>query len=105
MEALGLKLVAARPAEGLTAVYLPAGIDGKSFLKRLQARFGIKLAGGQGPLADKVFRIAHLGLVDQADILATVAAIELVLVEMGQAVKLGSGVAAASQVLAEAGGF
>jgi len=104
MEALGLKLVAAKPAEGLTAVYFPAGIDGKAFLKRLQARFGVKLAGGQGRLADKIFRIAHMGIVDELDILATVAAIELVLVEMGQPVKLGTGVAVASRVLAEATG-
>jgi aspartate aminotransferase-like enzyme len=57
----------------------------------------------QGPLADKIFRIAHLGVLDELDILPTIAAIELVLVEMGQAVKLGEGAAAASRVIAEAG--
>jgi serine---pyruvate transaminase len=101
MEALGLKLVARRPAEGMTAVYFPAGIDGKAFLKRLHSRFGLKLAGGQGPLADKAFRIAHFGILDELDILAALAAMELVLVEMGQPVKLGVAVAAASQVIAE----
>ncbi len=102
IEALGLRLVAARPADGMTAVYFPEGIDGKAFLDRLLGRFGLKLAGGQGPLTGRIFRIAHMGLVDELDVLSTIAALELVLVEMGQNVKLGTAVTAASQVLAEA---
>jgi aspartate aminotransferase-like enzyme len=43
-----------------------------------------------------------MGILDELDVLATIAAIELVLVEMGQTVKLGSGVGAASLVFAEA---
>lgn len=100
VQALGLRLAAARPAEGLTAVYFPEGLDGKRFLARLETRFGIKLAGGQGRLKDKVFRMAHMGIVDELDVLSALAAIELTLVEMGQSVKLGTGVAAASRVLA-----
>jgi serine---pyruvate transaminase len=103
IEALGLRLVAARPADGMTAVYFPDGIDGKAFLARLQARFGIKLAGGQGPLKGRIFRIAHMGLSDELVVISSLAAIELVLAEAGQDVKLGVGVAAASRVLAEAG--
>lgn len=101
VEAIGLKPVAARPADGLTAVYFPPGVDGKAFLSRLEARFGIKVAGGQGPLKDKIFRIAHMGMIDELDVISTVAALELVLAEMGQSVKLGAGVAAASQVVAQ----
>jgi aspartate aminotransferase-like enzyme len=101
LEALGLRLVAARPADGMTAVYFPDGIDGRALLDRLYQRFGVKLSGGQGPLKGRIFRIAHMGLVDELDVLSALAAIELVLVELGQDVKLGVGVAAASQVLAE----
>jgi aspartate aminotransferase-like enzyme len=101
IEALGLRLVAARPADGMTAVYFPEGLDGKLFLSRLQARFGVKLAAGQGPLKGRIFRMAHMGLVDELDILASLAALELVLAEMGQDVKLGTAVAAASRVFAE----
>jgi len=101
VEAIGLKLVAARPADGLTAVYFPSGIDGKAFLSRLESRFGIKVAGGQGPLKDKIFRIAHMGMIDELDVISTVAALELVLAEMGQSVELGAGAAAASQVIAQ----
>ena len=97
--ALGLKLVAKRPAEGVSAVYLPEDIDGKKFLARLEERFGIKLGGGQGPLKGRIFRIAQMGLVDEVDILGCLAAIELVLSEMGKSVVLGSAVAAAGKSL------
>jgi aspartate aminotransferase-like enzyme len=43
-----------------------------------------------------------MGMIDELDIVSTLAAIELVLAEMGQDVKLGTGVAAASRVFAEA---
>ena len=99
-EALDLRLVASRPGDGMTAVFIPEEIDGKAFLGRLTERFGIKVAGGQGPLAGRIFRVAHMGLVDELDILGAIAAVELVLVEMGQPVELGVGVAAASRVLA-----
>ena len=99
--ALGLRLVAARPAEGLTAAYLPDGVDGKAFLDRLDQRFGLKLGGGQGPLKGRIFRLAHLGMVDELDLLAALAGIELVLAEMGQPIKLGASVAAASEVIHE----
>jgi aspartate aminotransferase-like enzyme len=101
VEAIGLEVFAARPADGLTSVRLPADVNGSQFLKRLEGRFGIKVAGGQGHLKGQIFRIAHMGIVDELDILGTLAAIELVLDEMGRPVELGAGVAAASRVLAE----
>jgi len=100
IEALGLKLVAGRPADALTAVYFPEGLDGKEFLRRLEERFGVKLAGGQGPLAGRIFRIAHFGILDELDVISALAAMEMVLAEMGQSVKLGKGVSAASRVMA-----
>ncbi len=102
VEALGLRLVAVRPADGMTAVFFPDDVDGKQFMARLQNRFGIKLAGGQGPLKGRIFRLAHMGGVDELDIISSLAAIELVLAELGKDVKLGSSVAAAGRVLAEA---
>jgi aspartate aminotransferase-like enzyme len=102
VEALGMRLVATRPADSLTAAYFPEGVDGKAFLKRLEERFGLKLAGGQGRLKGKILRIAHFGVIDELEILSALAAMELALVEMGQSVKLGASVAAASAVLAGA---
>jgi aspartate aminotransferase-like enzyme len=102
VEAMGLGVFARRPAEGLTAVRFPQGIDGARFLRRLEERFGVKLAGGQGPLKGQICRIAHLGLIDELDILGTLAAMELVLAELKHPVTLGAAAAAASRVLAEA---
>lgn len=100
--AIGLEPFAARPADGLTAVRFPEGLDGSKFTKLLETRFGIKVAGGQGDLKGKIFRIAHMGIVDELDILSTLSAIELVLDEMGRTVEFGASTAAACQVLAEA---
>ena len=98
---MGMPLVTDRPADSFTAAAVPEGIDGKQLLQRLESRFGVKLAGGQGPLKGKIVRIAHMGIIDELDILATIAALELVLTELGRPVVLCSGVAAASRVFAE----
>jgi serine---pyruvate transaminase len=102
LDAIGLRLAATQPADAMTAVYFPEGLDGKAFLSRLQSRFGIKLAGGQGLLKGRAFRIAQMGIIDELDVISTLSAIELVLAELGQNVKLGAGAAAASRVLAKA---
>jgi aspartate aminotransferase-like enzyme len=99
IQALGLEPFAARPAEGMTAVRFPEGLDGAAFLQRLESRFGVKLAAGQLALRGKIFRLAHFGVLDELDIIATLAAIEMVLDEMGHPVTLGSAAAAAGRVL------
>jgi serine---pyruvate transaminase len=100
VEALGLTVFAQRPAAGLTAVRKPAGVETGKLLARLQERFGVKLASGQDKLKGEIFRIGHFGLIDQVDVLGVLAALELVLAELGQPVTLGSAVAAASRVIA-----
>ncbi len=99
MQAMGLELFAARPATGMTAVRVPDGIDARQFLKRIEQRFGVKLAAGQGALEGKIFRLAHFGVLDELDVLGALTAIELVLDELGHEVTLGAAVAAAGRVL------
>jgi aspartate aminotransferase-like enzyme len=101
-KALGLELFAARPADGLTVVQVPAGIDGVELLTKLEKQYGMKLAGGQDHLKGKIIRLAHMGYIDQFDVLTALAGVELVLLEMGFPAVAGRGVAAAQQVLAEA---
>ncbi|HLH72517.1 MAG TPA: alanine--glyoxylate aminotransferase family protein, partial [Chloroflexota bacterium] len=50
----------------VTAVKVPSDVDCSRLLKLLQAD-GIVLASGQGALAGKIFRIGHLGMIDDAD--------------------------------------
>ena len=99
MRAMGLEIFAQRPAAGMTAVSVPDGVDAGELLARLETRFGVKLASGQLALKGRIFRLAHFGQLDELDILATLAAIELVLDELGHPVTLGAAAAAASEAI------
>ncbi len=101
MKALGLELFAERPADGLTVAKMPEGVDSSAIITKLEKQYGLRLANGQDTLKGKIIRLAHMGYTDPFDVLAALSGIELVLLEMGVAVKPGSGVAAAQQVLAE----
>jgi len=99
VEAMGLALFAKRPANAVTAVSVPNGVDGKRLLKHLQDRYHVTLAGGQGEMAGKIFRIAHMGFIAPFDILVALAALELSLLELGASVTPGDGLKAAQAVI------
>ena len=98
VEAMGLGVLARDPADSLTAVLLPEGFDEPTFRKRLRGEYGIVVAGGQDQLKGRVFRINHMGYVDETDTLGAIAAIEVLLAKMGHKLTLGAGVTAAMQV-------
>jgi aspartate aminotransferase-like enzyme len=98
VQALGLELFAEHPGCACTAVKTPGGIEGGAIVKGFRKR-GITIAGGQGSMKGKIFRIAHMGHVDSSDVLIALGALELVLADLGYPVKLGEGVRAAQQVL------
>jgi aspartate aminotransferase-like enzyme len=94
--ALGLSLVSPRHfGDALTAFYPPAGIEAPEVVKGLKAGFASTVAGGQGQLAGRIARVAHLGYYDATDILGLLAALEIVLRRLGHAFPAGGGVAAA----------
>ena len=99
MTAMGLELASRMPADSVTAVRYPPGVD-DAFRKVLAARHNIHVAGGQDELAGKIFRINHMGFTDIDDALAVVAATEAVLRTLGHLVPAGKGVAAAREVAA-----
>jgi aspartate aminotransferase-like enzyme len=101
MQALGLELFASQPADGLTVVKVPEGIDGLALMGKLEKQYGLRLAGGQDTLKGKILRLSHMGYVDCFDVLAALSGLELVLLEMGHPVEPGAGVAAAQRVLAQ----
>jgi alanine-glyoxylate transaminase/serine-glyoxylate transaminase/serine-pyruvate transaminase len=85
-------------AHTLSALYYPAGLDA-GLTKRIGAE-GVVVAGGLHPeLKTKYFRVGHMGAVDEADVLATVGAIERALAASGHRVEPGAGVAAAQRAL------
>lgn len=102
MAALNLPLFAADEvaSTAATAVMGTDRVDAGQVIKQCQSRFDMSLAGGQDHLKGKIFRIGHLGFMDDRDVLTAVAAIETVVHRMGQdGFAPGAGVAAAAQVL------
>ena len=98
--ALGLELFAAQPVDGLTVFKVPEGVDGEALLKKLEKHYGFKLAGGQDVLKGKIVRLGHMGYIDYFEVLGAIAALELVLSEMGWPVEIGAGVTAAQRAMA-----
>ena len=99
VQALGLELFSARPAEGLTAFLVPEGLKDAAIRNSLTERFGITTVGGQDKLKGKIVRIGHMGYTDELDVSATLAALEMTLAELGHDVEPGRAVTAAQQVL------
>ena len=101
--ALGLELFApASPCSSVTAIKAPAGWDSGVIVKEFRNRFGAIIANGQGSMKGKIFRIAHLGYFDFADLFGVIAELELILAANGLPVTYGTGVAAVQRVYAEA---
>ncbi|MGD1076198.1 MAG: alanine--glyoxylate aminotransferase family protein [Thermodesulfovibrionales bacterium] len=100
IKAVGLKLFSQEsPSNSVTAIIAPDGLDGQEIYKNLRVKYGITAAGGQGQAKGKIFRVAHLGYADTFDVITAIAGVEMVLKSMGYPVKLGSGVAAAEELL------
>lgn len=104
MQALGLHLYAERPSNALTACYAPDGIDTGLLVKKLDADFGVRFAGGQGPVKGKIFRFGHMGYFDDLDLLGAVHALERTLETLGHGVRRGAGLRAMQDALWEAPG-
>jgi aspartate aminotransferase-like enzyme len=102
--ALGLRLLAADPATAsptVTAVYFPEALSGEKAeaVFKTWRELGLVLGEGQAKLAGKIFRIGHLGAVYEADVVATVAALEKGLEAHGHPVTRGAALAAARRAL------
>ena len=76
----------------VTAIRAPEGIDATDLVAGLRDRFGITIANGQGALKGKIFRIGHIGYFDVFDITTALAAVELVLTDLGAEIERGTAV-------------
>ena len=105
VKGMGLQLFG--PDEDLnsavTAAWVPEGVDGKSLVRLMFREHGIQVAGGQGDMSGRIFRIGHCGYFDAYDIIATIAAAELSLESLDYPVELGRGVGAAQRVFSKSG--
>ena len=96
-KAMGLELFS--PDEDrsavVTAVRAPEGIESGEIVKGLRDRFGMTIANGQGELQGKIFRLGHIGWFDVFDIVTMLAAVEIVLADLGAEIERGVAVTAA----------
>ncbi len=105
LRALGFELLAdpAHASQTVTAAWVPDDVDWKAFNGEAKRR-GLVLAGGQGELKGRIFRVGHLGSVDVEEILGAIAVLEEAALRTGRAVTPGAAVAAAQRAaLAELG--
>ena len=105
LTALGFKLLAdpAFASDTVTGAWIPEDLDWKVFNGKLR-KYGLAVAGGQGALKGKIFRIGHLGHVTVPNILNAMAVLELAMLEMDRPVTPGAAVAAAQVAALESMG-
>jgi aspartate aminotransferase-like enzyme len=96
LTALGFELFAdpRHASRTVTAALVPDDLDWKSFNGELKRR-GLVLAGGQGKLTGKIFRLGHLGSVTLEEILGAMSVLEFASLGAGRAVRPGAAVGAA----------
>jgi len=99
VKALGLELFApGASSDVVTAVKVPAGIDGEKLVKTMRDTYGVTIAGGQSEMKGKIFRFAHMGYIGEFDIITGLSCLEKVLFQMGYKFQMGTGIAAAQKV-------
>lgn len=101
LNAMGIKIFGdvAHKMPVVTAIEIPAGVDGRKVRSELLEYFGIEIATSFGPLDGKIWRIGNMGYSSQKrNILFTLGALEAVLKQNGVKIPAGEGVAAAMEV-------
>lgn len=98
IEAMGLKYAvpASHCLPMLNAIQIPEGVDDAKVRSQLLNEFGIEIGGGLGSMKGKVWRIGLMGdTSNQRNVLLCLAALEKCLLDQGQKIAAGSGVAGA----------
>ncbi|MCW1952540.1 MAG: aminotransferase class V-fold PLP-dependent enzyme [Octadecabacter sp.] len=100
VKAWGLELCASSPdvySDSVSAIKTPEGFNATEIVTRAADQYGMAFGVGLGKVAGRVFRIGHLGMLTDAMMLSGLGVAEMVMVDLGLDVKLGSGVAAAQE--------
>ncbi|MEM9332652.1 MAG: aminotransferase class V-fold PLP-dependent enzyme [Pseudomonadota bacterium] len=105
ISAWGLDLCARDPelySDTVSAIVVPEHIDSAEILKSAYYKYNLSLGAGLNKVAGKVFRIGHLGDLNEIMILQALAGAEMAMADCGVEIELGSGVAAAQARFIEA---
>ena len=98
VKAWGLKLCAKEPkwhSDTVTAIMVPAGFNGADVIDRAYRRYNLALGAGLSQMAGKLFRIGHLGDLNELMLLGGISGVEMAMRDVGIEIELGSGVGAA----------
>jgi alanine-glyoxylate transaminase / serine-glyoxylate transaminase / serine-pyruvate transaminase len=93
-----LKLCATEPkwySDTVSAIMVPEGINGAEVIARAFKRYNLALGAGLSKVAGKLFRIGHLGDLNELMLLGAIAGSEMAMLDVGVKLEPGSGVAAA----------
>ena len=104
VRAWGLALCARTPAvysDTVSAVMVPAGFDGAAVIDAAYRRYDLALGAGLARMGGKLFRIGHLGDLNELMLLGALAGAEMAMRDVGIAVAPGSGVGAAAEYYRE----
>jgi alanine-glyoxylate transaminase/serine-glyoxylate transaminase/serine-pyruvate transaminase len=96
----GLQLCARAPkwySDTVSAIMVPEGVNGADVISRAYRRYNLSLGAGLSKVAGKLFRIGHLGDMNEVHLMAAIAGAEMAMLDCGIKVEPGSGVAAASE--------
>jgi alanine-glyoxylate transaminase/serine-glyoxylate transaminase/serine-pyruvate transaminase len=100
VNAWGLELCARAPkwnSDTVTAIMVPAGFNGAEVIDVAYRRYNLALGAGLARMAGKLFRIGHLGDLNELMLLGAIGGAELAMRDVGIQIELGSGVAAAQE--------
>jgi alanine-glyoxylate transaminase/serine-glyoxylate transaminase/serine-pyruvate transaminase len=82
-------------SETVTAVMLPAGVDGARLIAHAFGRYNLALGAGLSKVAGRLFRIGHVGDLNELMLCGALAGAEMAMLDYGVRCEPGSGVAAA----------
>jgi alanine-glyoxylate transaminase/serine-glyoxylate transaminase/serine-pyruvate transaminase len=100
IEGWGLKLCAQEPkwySDTVSAIMVPEGFNGADVISRAYKRYNLALGAGLSVMAGKLFRIGHLGDLNELMCLGAITGAEMAMRDIGIDVKPGSGAAAAEE--------
>jgi len=100
VKAWGLELCARAPkwnSDTVTAIMVPPGINGAEVIDIAYRRYNLALGAGLARMAGRLFRIGHLGDLNELMLLGALAGAEMAMRDVGIKVTPGSGVAAAQE--------
>jgi alanine-glyoxylate transaminase/serine-glyoxylate transaminase/serine-pyruvate transaminase len=85
-------------SDTVTAIMVPEGFNGADVISRAYKRYNLALGAGLSQVAGKLFRIGHLGDLNELMCLAAITGAEMAMRDIGIKVEPGSGAAAAEEV-------